>query len=98
MTVKIWQDCCTKLCRELENEDCEAALRAGDFESFQASIDSLCKEYTRKNVTKLVREKLSPHSSAQIHPAATGIWSGSQFVLEVFLLLFGHDPVLTLHN
>ena len=95
MTGNVWQDCCTKLCRELQNEDCEAALRAGDFESFQASIDHLCKEYTRKNVTKLVREKLSPHfehvksferaiaASAQVHPAATGIWSGSQFVIEV---------------
>lgn len=96
MPVRVWQECCTKLRRELENEDCRDALNTGDFESFQASIDHLCKEYARKNVTKLVREKLSPHfahvksfekaiaASAQIHPATASIWSGSQAVIEVW--------------
>ncbi len=95
MSAKVWRDCCNKLRRELENEDCKDALSTGDFECFQASIDHLCKEYSRKHVTKLVREKLSPHfehvksferaiaASAQIHPAASAIWSGSQAVIEV---------------
>jgi hypothetical protein len=94
---ELWRDSCVKLRQQLEEElqgECKKALDTEDFEGFQASVNALCQTYLRKNVSKLVREKLSPHfehirsferaisMSAQLEMAPALFWAGTQAVIQ----------------
>lgn len=91
-----WGAAAAKLKKGLEQERCEFRLDVNDFESFRAALDDLFKRYVRKNVSRIVIDRIGPHFDhlrsferaisvgAQNNEVASLIWRGAQAIIEVY--------------
>jgi hypothetical protein len=95
MAASDWDQSVSKLLKELEKENFEIRLDVKDFQSFQAALDDICKQYSRRDASRLVRDKLTPHllhvrsfekaiaACSQNDQTVSVIWGVTQGVIEV---------------
>ncbi|PVH72727.1 hypothetical protein DL98DRAFT_595734 [Cadophora sp. DSE1049] len=60
----LWRQSCQKLETALdpqERAEFLSGIDVNNLEAFQASLDNLCKTYSRLNISVLVKDKLDPH-------------------------------------
>lgn len=98
MATSTWDGVYLRLRHELEGEIRAAQIAAdfgADFDSFEASLDSLVRQYASKGIAALVKNKIAPHfdqlkSFEKAVAAVTSnnmtagfVWAGVQAILEV---------------
>jgi hypothetical protein len=90
-----WIQCVSRLQEGLKKENCDIRLDVKDFQSFQSALDDLCTQYSRKDTSRLIRDKIRPHllhvqsfekaisACTQNDQTVSLIWGASQAVIEV---------------